>query len=98
MKNTQNLSAQLSNSDSEFLKSALFLELIGQEPITINRAFVDLTGRTLAYLCDGAGASQRVGGLFRNPYVVVMLHEGHRNNEGTAANLPQDTRGLGHPA
>lgn len=50
MKNTKNLSAQLSNSDSEFLKSALFLELIGQEPITINRAFVDLTGNVLSAL------------------------------------------------
>ena len=50
MKNTKNLSAQLSNSDSEFLKSALFLELIGQEPIIINRAFVDLTGNVLSAL------------------------------------------------
>lgn len=50
MKNTKKLPPQLSNGDSEYLKSALFLDLIGQEPITINRAFVDLTGNVLSAL------------------------------------------------
>lgn len=50
MKTTKKLTRQLSNSDSDFLSSALLLDSIGQEPITINRAFVDLTGSVLSAL------------------------------------------------
>lgn len=34
----------------QYLKSALLLEWIGQAPITINRAFVDLTGNVVTAL------------------------------------------------
>lgn len=40
----------LRNSEHDYLKSAVLLDSLGQEPITINRAFVDLTGNVLSAL------------------------------------------------
>ncbi len=37
-------------TDENYLQSAMLLDLVGQAPITINRAFVDLTGNVLAAL------------------------------------------------
>ncbi|WP_141832007.1 hypothetical protein [Delftia sp. HK171] len=37
-------------TDENYLQSAMLLDLVGQAPITINRAFVDLTGNVLTAL------------------------------------------------
>lgn len=74
-------------TDENYLQSAMLLDLVGQAPITINRAFVDLTGNVLAALWLSYAVEKGLDRC-RIPYDHMVACETGAGGSGTNLSWP----------